>query len=144
MLPTKFLVNWHFSSDEEAINRFSRWPPFLIGIIGAIFDLQVTLMIPTKFQINWSIGKKINFQDGFHGGHLGFPIGTILAIFDLRHPNASFQVSSQLAFVFRKRSEKKHFQDGHHGGHLGYPIGRILAIFDLQVTPMLPTMFRVN
>ena len=28
--------------------------------------------------------RKIDFQDGGHGGHLGFPIGTILAIFDLQ------------------------------------------------------------
>ena len=28
--------------------------------------------------------RKIDFQDGHHGGHLGFPIGTILAIFDLQ------------------------------------------------------------
>ena len=26
---------------------------------------------------------KIDFQDGCHGGYLGLPIGTILAIFDL-------------------------------------------------------------
>ena len=26
--------------------------------------------------------RKIDFQDGGHGGHLGFPIFTILAIFD--------------------------------------------------------------
>ena len=36
------------------------------------------------------------------------------------------------------------FQDGHHGGHLGFPIGTILTSFDLQVTPMLPTKFRVH
>ena len=50
-----------------------------------IFDLQVTLMLPTKFGVNWPFGSgdevKIDFQDG---GHLGFPIGTILAIFDLQ------------------------------------------------------------
>ena len=28
--------------------------------------------------------RKIDFQDGGHGSHLGFPIGTILAIFDLQ------------------------------------------------------------
>ena len=28
--------------------------------------------------------RKIDFQDCGHGGHLGFPIGTILAIFDLQ------------------------------------------------------------
>ena len=43
-------------------------------------------MFPTK-----SIGllvqekmRKIDFQFGRHGGHLGFPIGTILAIFHLQ------------------------------------------------------------
>ena len=29
------------------------------------------------------------------------------------------------------------------GGHLRYPVGKILAIYDLQVTPVLPTKFRV-
>ena len=28
--------------------------------------------------------RKIDFQDGRHGGHLGYPIGKILAIFDLQ------------------------------------------------------------
>ena len=28
--------------------------------------------------------RKIDFQDGGHGGHLGYMIGTILAIFDLQ------------------------------------------------------------
>ena len=27
MLPTKFRVNWPFSSEEEGKNRFLRWPP---------------------------------------------------------------------------------------------------------------------
>ena len=47
---------------------------FPIGTNLAIFDQQVTLMILTKFQVNWPLG---------HGGHFGFPVGTILAIFDL-------------------------------------------------------------
>ena len=40
-------------------------------------------MPPTKFGVNWVQEKKrkIDFQDG---DHLGFPIGTILAIFDLQ------------------------------------------------------------
>ena len=44
-------------------------------------------MLPSKFGVNWPFGSGeealIDFQDGRHGGHLGFPIGTILAIFDL-------------------------------------------------------------
>ena len=55
--------------------------------------------------------KKKDFEHGGHGGHLGFPIGTILAILDLQcHPNASYQVSSQLDFMFRRRSEKQIFK----------------------------------
>ena len=52
-------------------------------MISVSFDLQVTLILPTKFQVNWCFGpggeakKKKDFQDG---GHLGFPIGMILAI----------------------------------------------------------------
>ena len=45
-------------------------------------------MFPIKSQVNWLLvlGEevKIDFQDGHHGSHLGFPIGTILAIFDLQ------------------------------------------------------------
>ena len=44
-------------------------------------------MLPTKFGVHWPFGsgkkQKIDFQDGSHGDHLGFPIGMILAIFDL-------------------------------------------------------------
>ena len=55
--------------------------------ILAIFDVQVTQMLPTKFQIRWPFGSgeeaKIDFEDGRHGSHFGFPIGTVLSIFNL-------------------------------------------------------------
>ena len=77
-----------------------------------------------------------------YGSHLGFPNGTILAIFDLQILDASYQVSSQLAFLFKRNID---FQDGHHSGHTGFLIGKILSIFYLQyVSPMLPTKFLVN
>ena len=46
-------------------------------------------MLPCKFGVNWPFGsgaekQNIDFQDSCHGSHLGFPIGTILAIFDLQ------------------------------------------------------------
>ena len=46
-------------------------------------------MLPSKFGVNWPFcsgeeAKNIDFQDGSHGGHLGFSIGTILAFFDLQ------------------------------------------------------------
>ena len=66
-------------------------------MILAIFDLQVTPMLPNKFGVDWPFGpgeRKIDFQYGCHGGHLGFPIGMILAIFDL-------QVTPMLPSKFR-------------------------------------------
>ena len=45
-------------------------------------------MLPTKFGVNWllalGVEAKNRFQDGGHGGHHGFPIGTILVTFDLQ------------------------------------------------------------
>ena len=82
---------------------------FLIRTILAIFDLQVTLMLPISFESSdfWVQKKrKIDFQDSHHGGHLGFTIGMILAIFDLQVTKCFLPVSSQLAFLFRRRSEK--------------------------------------
>ena len=102
-------------------------------------------MLPTKLsQLAFrfrSKKRKIDFQDGCHGGHLGFPIGTILAIFDLQCFLPSFKSTGLLA---QEKKQKIDFQDGPHSGHLGYLIETILTIFDLQVTPMLPPKFRVN
>ena len=56
--------------------------------------------LDTSYQVrvNWlsvqEKNRKIDFQDGRHGDHLGFPIRTILAIFDL-------QVTSILYTMFR-------------------------------------------
>ena len=89
--------------------------------------------------------RKIDFQDGHHGGHVGFLIRMILAIFySTSHPDASNQVSDQLAFLVQEKKGKIDFQDGCHGGQLRFPIGMILAIFDLQVTPLLPSKFLIN
>ena len=67
-------------------NRFSRWPSsFPIKTISAIFDLQVTPMLPIKFQVKWPFvqenKQKLDFKDDRDGSHPGFSIGTILAFF---------------------------------------------------------------
>ena len=103
MLPTMFGVYWLLGLGEEAKNRFSRWLPWWPSWISDRHD----------FSYFWSTS----------------------------HPDASYQVWGQLAFWFRRRSEKIDFQDG---GHLGFPIGTILAIFFLQVTLILPSKFGVN
>ena len=50
MLPTKFQDNWPFGS-EEVKNTLSKWHLEGRNIL-AIFDLQVTLILPTMFQVH--------------------------------------------------------------------------------------------
>ena len=70
---------------------------------------------------------KIDFQDGCHGGHLGFTIGTILADFDLQ-VTSILPTKFQVKWHFVSGEEAKiDFHNGCHGGRLGFPIGTILA-----------------
>ena len=84
---------------------------FPIGTILAIFDLQVTLMLPTKFRVNWILGLGEEAKNRFSR----WPPWRPACIYDRHafsyfwstsHPNASYQLSSQLAFRFRRRSQK--------------------------------------
>ena len=94
MLPTSFRVNWLLGSGEEAKNRFSRWLPWRLSWISDRHDFSYFLIYksPRCFLASLeSVGlsvqekkRKIDFQDGCHDGHLGLPIGMILAIFDLQ------------------------------------------------------------
>ena len=150
MLPTKCRVKWSFGSGKEGKNRFSRWLPWRpsLGTILAIFDLQVTLVLPSKFGVNLPFGSGEEAKNRFSRWLPWRPSWishrhSFSYFWSISHPNASYQVWSQLALRFRSRSEK-YFQDGSHDGHLGLPIGRILAIFDLQVPLMLPSKFGVN
>ena len=68
-------------------------------------------MLLTKFRVNWHVRigeeakkKREDFQDFQDYDRHDF------SYFDLRHPNASYQVSNQLAFRFRRRSEKQIFK----------------------------------
>ena len=111
MLPTKFQVNWPFGSGEDAKNRFSRRPPSLVAILDfrlailAIFDKSPRCFLPSLKSIGPSVQekkRKIDFQDGTmaacHGGHLGFPITMVLAIFDL------YEIPS---LIFSENTNKK-------------------------------------
>ena len=106
-------------------------------------------MLLTKFQVNWLVGLGEEVKNRFSRWPPWQPSWIsnqhdFSYFWSTSHPDANYQVWSQLAFGFRKRSEKKIFQDGHHRSHLGLLISTILAIFDLQVTLMLPTKFGVN
>ena len=85
--------------------------------------------------------RKIDFQDGDHGDHLGFPIGRILANFELQ---ATPMLPTKFGLSVQEKKRKIDFQIGGDGGHLGFLIETNFATFDLQVTPVLPTKYRVN
>ena len=101
-------------------------------------------MLPTKFQVSWPFISGEDVKNRFSRWQPLWPCwisnwNDFSSFLFTSHPDASFQVSSQFAFQFRRRSEKLDFQDDGHGHHLGFPIRTILATFDLQVTPMLPS-----
>ena len=97
--------------------------------ILAIFDLQDTSMSLTKFQVSWPFGSGEE---------------AMAAILDFRSERVKLFFFDLPVTPMLQPSLNWPFGSGEDSGHLGFPIGNILAIFDLQVTPMLPTKFRVN
>ena len=136
MLPSQFGVSRPFGSGEKAKNYFSRWQPWQPSWISnqndfSYFDLLVTPMLPIKLQRPWQPSWISDQND------LSYFCST-------RHPNASYQVSSQLGFWSEEKKQNIDFKDSSHGGHHEFPIGKSLAIFDLQFTLMLSTKIQVN
>ena len=84
-------MSWSFITEEEGQNKFSRWQSSYISNLNDFsffFFFFLIYKLPLYYQPSFKpIGllillSKIEFQDGSHDGHLGFPIGVILAIFD--------------------------------------------------------------
>ena len=98
-------VSSQFGSGEEAKNRFSTGTTCILAII----DLQVTLTLPTTFQVHWTFGSGEEVKNRFSR----LPASWISDLNDFSyfwstsHPDASYRVSSQLAFRFRKRRREK-------------------------------------
>ena len=100
---------------------------FPIGEILAIFDLQVTLMILTKVQVNWpSSSGEAKYR--FSSGHLGFPIGKILAFLIYQAPLCFLPSFKTIDLSVQEKKRKIDFQDGCHGRHLGFQI-RTISFF---------------
>ena len=68
----------------------------------------------------------------------------ILATVDLQVTLLLPMNFESIALSVQEKKFKTDFQDGRYSRNLGFPIATIWAIFDLQVTPVLPTKFRVN
>ena len=113
MLPSKFGVNWPFSSGEEAKNRFSRWRPWR----PSIFDLQVTLMLPSKFGVNWPFSSGEEAKNRFSRWRPSWISNrhNFSYFWSTSHPDASYQVSSQLAQGCRRSRLLKQLLTPHDG-----------------------------
>ena len=86
-------------------------PEYPIVTILAIFDLQVTLMLPTKFPVNWSFGSGEKVQNRFSKWRLWqsswISDRNNLSYFWSTSPtDTCYQVWSQLAFWFRRKGSK--------------------------------------
>ena len=116
ILPTKFQLNFlPFGSGEEAKNRFSRWllwrPSWISdqNNFSYFFYLQVTPILPTKFQLIffafWFWQEK-NIFSRWQSSWISNQ--NIFSYFSSSsHPNASYQVSTQLAFWFRRWTKNR-------------------------------------
>ena len=82
-----------------------------------------------------------DFQDGHHGGHLGYWNRTNLAILNLQCLPQSL---GSIWLTVLEQMWFEDFQDGNRGGHIGYRNGTILAILKLCVAPMPPIKFWLN
>ena len=116
VLLIKFWDSWGFRFKR----RRAKWI-FKLASMAAILDFRLKqFQLFLIYKLPWyylrsfkSIGLsvqekkcKMDFQDGGHVSYLGFLNGVILAIFDLRHSDISYQISSKLAYWFRRRTSK--------------------------------------
>ena len=68
MLSTKFQVNWLLGLEEGKKiqdGHYGSHLGFPISRILAIFDLQVTLILPTKFALSWPFGSEDEVKNRF-------------------------------------------------------------------------------
>ena len=92
---------------------------FLIGMILAIFDLQVTLMLPSKFGVNWPFGSGEKAKNRFSRWQPSWISDwhDFSYFWSTSHPDASYQVSSQLAQGCRRSRLLKQLLTRHDGRH---------------------------
>ena len=96
---------------------------FPIGTILAIFDLQVTLMLPSKFGVNWPFGSGEETKNRFSRWRPWRPSWIsdrhdFSYFWSTGHTDASYQVSSQLAQVCRRSRLLKQLLTPHDGHSL--------------------------
>ena len=134
MLPSKFGVNWPFGSGEEAKIDFQDGGHgghlgFPIGTILAIFDLQVTLMVPSKFGVNWPFGSGEEAKNRFSRWRPSWisDRNEFSYFLSTSHPDAYYQISSQLAQGCRRSRLLKQLLTPHDGRRMTHDGRRTLT-----------------
>ena len=89
-------------------------------------------MFQLKSPTVWVEKSKIGFQNGGYSGYFGFPIGTILAIFQLQSTCCYIISFNLICLGICEKMSKTDFQYGGCGGHLGCPIFMILQCSSFQ------------
>ena len=140
MIPTKFQDNRPFDSGEETKNRFSIWPPWNPSWISDRNDFSY-VWSTSRPDASYQVSSQLAFRFRRRSGHLGFLIGTILAILIYKSPLCFLPSLESIGLSVQKKKRKIYFQNG---GHLRFLVETVLASFDLQVTPMLPIKFQVS
>ena len=108
LLHIKLRVNWPFDSGKEAQNRYRRWQPSWISDRNDFSCVWSTSHPDAsyKFQVNWHLGSREEAKNRFSRWPSWISDRDDFSYFWSSHPNASCQVSSLLAFQFRRRSKK--------------------------------------
>ena len=93
---------------------------FPIGTILAIFDLEITLMLPSKFGVNWPFNSGEEGKNRFSRWRPRWPSWIsdwidFSYFWSTSHPDASCQVSSQLAQGCRRSRLLKQLLTPHYG-----------------------------
>ena len=148
MLPIEFQVNWPYVSGE-AKNRFSRFRPLRPSWISDRNDFSYFwfTIYPRFTLIGLSVQeekRKIDFKDGGHGGHLGFPIEIISATFD-QQVTPMLHTKFQFNWSFGSGEEAKNRFSRWQLWRQSWIFDRNdFSYFRYKVTPTLPTKFQAN
>ena len=83
------------------------------------------------------------FQNGHHGGYLGYSNQMILAVLNL-HVALMPPTKFQLKLTYSLAGDMIWISRCHHGGHLGHRNVTILAVLNHHVRSMPPIKFQLN
>ena len=123
IFPSKFGVSWPFGL-REVQNSFN-----MAAILNFGSVWFVLLLLHKSTRASYQVSSQLAFVLQVTPMLPWLPIGTILASFDLCHPNASYQIFKSAGILVQEKKRKIAFHDGPHRGHLWFMIGTILAIF---------------